>query len=216
VSHLDPHLGRTDHSQLAASNGKTDKRALEKLARSSEAVTQLPTPPPPVHVAKAEVPIEISTPGVGGSKNSSQTSVVSPPSSYHGGSSSTFNNATPTSVTPTSTLASLPLDEKEKIDPSSLEDQTHMWSGYKDDDLPEKTQGRLMRNLRHQIFYLYRRLFGIVFVTNLAIFVAVAVEGADAFQIGKIVVANLFVAILMRQDYVIDAFFTVFTSVPSS
>lgn len=160
-----------------------------------------------MQVVKAEASTEISKVV---SKNSSVSSVTTPPSSFND-SSSTLNT-----TLPASTHTSLPLDEKEKVEPSSLEDQTHMWSGYKDDDLPEKFQGRFIRNFRHQILYLYRRLFGVVFVTNLAIFIAVAVKGANALQIGKIVVANIFVAILMRQDYVIDAFFTVLTSVPSS
>jgi len=109
-----------------------------------------------------------------------------------------------------------PHGEKGKIDSSSLEDQTHIWADYQHAILPEKTQGRFVRNLRHQIFYLYRRLFGVVFLTNLAIFINVAVKGANAATLGKIVIANIFVAILMRQDYVIDAFFTVFTAAPSS
>lgn len=99
---------------------------------------------------------------------------------------------------------------------SSLEKQDYAWSGYEDDELPDKTQGKVARNLRHQIFSLYRRLFGVVFVTNLVIFISVVIKGANAQKLGGIVVANLFCAILMRQDYVINAFFNVFCSVPSS
>ncbi|KAF5388425.1 hypothetical protein D9615_000845 [Tricholomella constricta] len=114
------------------------------------------------------------------------------------------------------TVVSLPLSGKEKIESSALEDQTHIWAGYEQDILPDKTQGRFLRNIRHQILYLYRRIFGVVFLANFGLFVAVAVRGANAAQLGKIVIANLFVAILMRQDYVVDAFFAVFTAVPSS
>ncbi|KAI0769002.1 hypothetical protein BD413DRAFT_614042 [Trametes elegans] len=94
------------------------------------------------------------------------------------------------------------------------------WEGYLDDDLPEKTQGHWTRNLRFQVFSLYRRLFGIVFVTNMAVFIATCVQGgvqgADAQYLGKIAIANIFVAILMRQDYVINAFFTVACAAPRS
>lgn len=128
-------------------------------------------------------------------------------------SSSISSTVTSTNV---STAVSLSGNEKDFVKPASLEDQTYMWSGYLEDELPEKSQGRAMRNLRHQIFYLYRRLFGVVFLTNFGIFIAVIVQGANSRQIGQIVLANLFVAILMRQDYVIDAFFTVLTAVPSS
>ena len=99
-----------------------------------------------------------------------------------------------------------------------VEKQATSWDGYKDDEIPEKTQGKAARNLRHQIFTLYRRLFGVVFVTNVAVLIATLVrtKGMDAQHLGLIVVANLFCAILMRQDYVINAFFTIACAVPSS
>lgn len=51
----------------------------------------------------------------------------------------------------------------------------------------------------------------------MSIFVATLIRGgANAQQLGEIVVANLFCAILMRQDYVINAFFNVFCAVPTS
>lgn len=93
----------------------------------------------------------------------------------------------------------------------------HFWDGYEDDVLPEKSHGKYLRNLRHQVFSLYRRLFGVVFVVNMAILISLFVKGGtNAQELGLIVVANLFCAILMRQDYVINAFFTVFCAVPAS
>ncbi|TFK88202.1 hypothetical protein K466DRAFT_598845 [Polyporus arcularius HHB13444] len=91
------------------------------------------------------------------------------------------------------------------------------WEGYLDDELPEKTHDHFLRNVRFQIFSLYRRLFGIVFITNMAIFIATCVRGdMDANYLGKVSVANIFVAVLMRQDYVINAFFLVATAAPRS
>ena len=56
-----------------------------------------------------------------------------------------------------------------------------------------------------------------VFITNMAILIAFCVEGVlSAKKLGLVVLSNLFCAILMRQDYVINAFFDVFTAVPSS
>ncbi|KAI0057830.1 hypothetical protein BV25DRAFT_1811902 [Artomyces pyxidatus] len=104
----------------------------------------------------------------------------------------------------------------EKISSSTLE-KGLAWDGYEADELPDKTQNRFLRNLRHQALTLYRRLFGVVFVANLAIFVwTLARGGSNTKHLGLIVVANLFCSILMRQDYVINAFFEVFTSVPAS
>ncbi|KAH9891585.1 hypothetical protein C8Q73DRAFT_649944 [Cubamyces lactineus] len=117
----------------------------------------------------------------------------------------------------TSTAASSISDKKSEL---SAEKGSPSWNGYLDDELPEKTQGHWVRNLRFQIFSLYRRLFGIVFITNMAVFIATCVQnglqGADAQYIGKVAIANIFVAVLMRQDYVINAFFTVACAAPRS
>ncbi len=99
---------------------------------------------------------------------------------------------------------------------SSLE-KADPWDGFGNDILPPKRQGRFLRNLRHQIFSLYRRLFGIVFAVNFSIFIAIACHGgASAQRLGLIVVANLSSSIFMRQDYVINAFFILFCAVPLS
>ncbi|KAL4250630.1 Adenylate-forming domain-containing protein [Abortiporus biennis] len=93
------------------------------------------------------------------------------------------------------------------------------WEGYDQTPLPEKTQGHFARNARHQIFSLYRRLFGVVFATNMGVLIATFVKGGlnvSAQHLGLIVISNLFVSIVMRQDYVINAWFLVFTSVPLS
>ncbi|KAJ7459865.1 nonribosomal peptide synthetase 12 [Mycena latifolia] len=95
--------------------------------------------------------------------------------------------------------------------------QKEVWDGYEKDVLPDKKEGKIIRNLRHQIFSLYRRLFGVVFVTNMGIFVSLLIRGgANAERLGMITLANLFCAILMRQDYVVNAFFNVFCAVPTS
>ena len=99
---------------------------------------------------------------------------------------------------------------------STLE-KAEPWDGYENDALPPKKQARYLRNLRHQIFSLYRRLFGIVFVVNISIFIAILCQGgATAQHLGLIVIANISSSIFMRQDYVINAFFAFFCAVPLS
>ena len=94
---------------------------------------------------------------------------------------------------------------------------TNFWDGFEDDELPAKTQGKIFRNLRHQIFSLYRRLFSIVFIVNMAVLIWIFVKGeTNAQELGQIVIANIFASVLMRQDHVINTFFHVFTAVPSS
>ncbi|ETW84500.1 hypothetical protein HETIRDRAFT_444247 [Heterobasidion irregulare TC 32-1] len=117
-------------------------------------------------------------------------------------------------------LPHTPVDSS-RLSPSyssaSVLEKGNVWDGYLEDDIPDKTQGRLIRNLRHQIFSLYRRLFGVIFVTNMAVFIATLVrDEANPSHLALIVVANLFCAILMRQDHVINTFFNVFCAVPSS
>ncbi|KAF5387183.1 hypothetical protein D9615_001581 [Tricholomella constricta] len=105
---------------------------------------------------------------------------------------------------------------KKEIDPSALEDQTSIWAGYKQDVMPQKSQGPFMRKLRYQVASLCRRLFGLVFFINFLVLIGIASKGANALKVNEVVVGNLFVAVLMRQDYVIDAFYILFTAVPSS
>ncbi|QRW18853.1 AMP binding enzyme [Rhizoctonia solani] len=63
------------------------------------------------------------------------------------------------------------------------------WDGYLDDELPEKMEPKYVRNLRHIVFSLYRRLFGVVFIVNMSIFIHALVEGGlPANKIGTIVV----------------------------
>ena len=88
---------------------------------------------------------------------------------------------------------------------------------HADDDLPEKMQGHYIRNLRHQIFTLYRKLFVVIFVANLVAFAALfSLDHHSTEHIGLAVVSNIFCAILIRQEYVINLLFTVFCAVPSS
>ena len=94
---------------------------------------------------------------------------------------------------------------------------SNSWEDYRDDALPDKTNGHYLRNLRFQIFVIYRRLFGVVFVTNMAIFVATAIKGDfTAMSLGQIVIANIFVSVLIRLEHVVNILFYIFCSVPPS
>lgn len=113
------------------------------------------------------------------------------------------------------------LQEKEvtSTDASSVApslEKEDILAGFQDDVLPEKEDGRAVRFLRHQVFTLYRKLFSVVFLTNLGIFIWLLVRGTNAEEVAGVTVANLFVSILHRQDYVINAYFWLFTRVPLS
>lgn len=113
------------------------------------------------------------------------------------------------------------VNEKAIIQSSIVDDggveKGYAWDGYLEDPLPDKTQGKWSRNVRHQVFSLYRRLFGVIFVVNVSILIArLAQGGLSSPEIGMIAIANIFCAILMRQDHVVNAFFAVFCAVPPS
>lgn len=149
-------------------------------------------------------------------------SPVPPPPVYQPEQASKIEQVMDTSITPSSTSVNSGIHGAHTLvdseSTSTIEKgEGPYWEGYENDPIPDKTQNKVIRNLRHQIFTLYRRLFGVVFIVNVSILVAtMARGGANAQQIGLIVVSNLFCAILMRQDYVINVFFNVFCSVPAS
>ncbi|KAF9527759.1 hypothetical protein CPB83DRAFT_883979 [Crepidotus variabilis] len=142
-----------------------------------------------------------------------QVQAVAPvyfPNDRHGdstASSSQNSSQNSSKVDVSTTETSLELGVKEREYP---------WSGYKEDPLPEKEDHKIIRNLRHQLFNLYRRLFSFIFFANMAIFIAFCVYGVNAQRIGTVLVSNLFTSILMRQDYIINAWFIIFTLPPKS
>ncbi|KAJ4482067.1 hypothetical protein J3R30DRAFT_3286838 [Lentinula aciculospora] len=110
-----------------------------------------------------------------------------------------------------------PSDSSEEKESSlSLDEKTISWEDFRNDPLLDKKQSRITRNLRFQIFNIYRRLFSVVFIANIAIFIAFCVRGASVPKFGEVAIANLFVAILFRQDYVINALFFILCSAPKS
>lgn len=98
---------------------------------------------------------------------------------------------------------------------SSLESQDIL-TGFEDDTLPDKENGRPVRFLRHQVLTLYRKLFILVFLINLGIFAWFLTKEANAQRIAGVTVANLFIAVVHRQEYVVNAYYWLFTQVPLS
>lgn len=169
-------------------NGKTDKKALRQLALDTLSQASIDH-----QGIKENPPVKIES-----TSSDSISLQVSQPASKT--SVSSLQTTMSSTIPPNSTDVSL----SEKAEP---------WEGYMEEVLPRKG---VASNVRHQILTLYRRIFGVVFVTNVSILIAILVRGTDAQQLGLIVISNLMVAILMRQDYIINIFFNVFCAVPSS
>lgn len=85
-----------------------------------------------------------------------------------------------------------------------------------DEDLPEKKWGRPFRGLVHRILIVYRRLFTLVGLANIAAVVAMVCVGMRRDWMSYLTAANLTLAILMRQDFFLNAMWTVCCSVPTS
>ncbi|KAG4418099.1 hypothetical protein IFR04_008760 [Cadophora malorum] len=85
--------------------------------------------------------------------------------------------------------------------------------------VPEKKGIHKLRALRHRILSLYRRLFTLVFIVNLAavyLMISFGKTGKGLQNMSTATAANLTVAVLMRQEYVINALFTIACAVPTS
>ncbi|KAF4959947.1 hypothetical protein FGADI_1450 [Fusarium gaditjirri] len=80
--------------------------------------------------------------------------------------------------------------------------------------LPDKTMARPLRGLRHRIFIAYRTLFSLTGGLNLAALICVIALQLNSEWLGIITAINLVMAVLVRQDMVINILYTIFCSVP--
>ncbi|TQN65722.1 Adenylate-forming reductase [Colletotrichum shisoi] len=85
-----------------------------------------------------------------------------------------------------------------------------------DRDVPAKTLARPCRGFVHRIAIVYRRLFTIVGALNIAAVVALAFAGFQRTWLGTLTAVNLLVAVLARQDLVVNALYAVTCNVPTS
>ncbi|KAF5022546.1 hypothetical protein F66182_5379 [Fusarium sp. NRRL 66182] len=92
---------------------------------------------------------------------------------------------------------------------TTLADKLDLESG-----LPDKTMGQPFRGLRHRILIVYRTLFSLIGVLNLAALICVIALHLKSEWLGTIMAINLAVAVLVRQENMINALYAVFCSVP--
>lgn len=88
-------------------------------------------------------------------------------------------------------------------------------------NLPEKKGRHGLRAVRLSFFSLYRRFFCVAFFSNLIVIIILSVQAhkTQKIKLADLATAssvNITVAILMRQDYVINAIWTTFCSMPRS
>ncbi|KAI9148337.1 Adenylate-forming reductase [Paramyrothecium foliicola] len=175
-------------------NGKADKRALKAIA-SGEAVPTMAVPPPvapPAPVQVHAVPdhsLILQTPPSSESdkNNMYQLSELASPATLVG------------------SQDALPTLEKGEIDIVSGEPEEF--------DLPQKKGFHGWRWIRHRGLSAYRKLFGVIFLTNIAVFIWMLWQSRNVNfslplpHIATAVSANLLCAVLLRQDYVVNLIF---------
>ena len=82
--------------------------------------------------------------------------------------------------------------------------------------LPYKRERRVWRRMRHNLLAVYQRLFTIVFVGNMIAFIIILVayrnarpSGPPLSNVATATAANILGAILIRQEYVVNALYTI-------
>ncbi|KAL4783417.1 hypothetical protein BJX76DRAFT_357972, partial [Aspergillus varians] len=111
------------------------------------------------------------------------------------------------------------LEEKKEVRASAISTPSNSLSLLQKETipLPEKKQGKPWRGLRYRIFIVYRRLFSLIFLANIAMLIClVTIPSIDRQHISSVAFANLTVAILVRQDAVINILYTLCCSIPKS
>ncbi|KAK8041475.1 non-ribosomal peptide synthetase [Apiospora phragmitis] len=83
-------------------------------------------------------------------------------------------------------------------------------------DIPEKNIRKPFRGIVYRIFIVYRFLFFLVGLSNLAALIAIFVTGVDRHWLSTMTAINLALAVMMRQDFIINALYTICCSVPKS
>ncbi|CAG1991220.1 unnamed protein product [Fusarium graminearum] len=94
---------------------------------------------------------------------------------------------------------------------ATLTDKLDLESG-----IPDKAMARPLRGLRRRVFIVYRTLFSLIGLLNLAALICVIALHLDSEWLGIITAINLAVAVLVRQDTVINILYTIFCSMPKS
>lgn len=82
--------------------------------------------------------------------------------------------------------------------------------------VPQKDLPQPFRGLIYRIFIPYRFLFSLVYLANIAAAIAIYITGPDHEWLGTMTAINLALAVLIRQDFVINAVYTVSCSFPKS
>jgi hypothetical protein len=75
---------------------------------------------------------------------------------------------------------------------------------------------RISQELRYRIWFVYRRIFSLVWLANIAVLIAFFLVHIDRTWLTTIALVNLTISIVIRQDFIINLIFTLCCAVPLS
>jgi hypothetical protein len=147
------------------------------------------------------------------------TLLSSPEAAYHSPLSS-LTKFTPSQTTLSQNTLSHIQFSSESLVNTSLNQEQDLEKGIQ---LPQKRHGWLTRHTRYTIFTTYRRLFTFVVIVNLiSILIVINIEDKGILNVqfssslATAASANLFVTTAVRQDYILNTFFRLFSLIPIS
>ncbi|KAF6845514.1 nonribosomal peptide synthetase 12 [Colletotrichum musicola] len=203
-------------------NGKVDKRVLRDIAGGAApapAPAALPSGPGSFSVPRPPpIAVGLPTPPKSSGGSSVSTEVASPTKSEGGLTLVDSRNFTLVHSRSTSD----PDMEKSGAFGSEIEHEDDEPEKQVDHELPSKNGFHGWRWIRHRGLNAYRKLFGVIFVANLAVFALLLWNARDAGfslplnHLATAVSANLLGAVLLRQDYVVNFLFWACSRVPTS
>lgn len=133
--------------------------------------------------------------------------------------------ATVTPSSSTSTLEHVSVDDSASSSGSSIslseeKEKAQTVSVIRPYDLdapvPEKVLGKKARGLKFRVAIIYRRLFSVVGLLNIAAAIALVLTDLQRAWLSNMVAINLLLAVLMRQEFFINALYECFVNIPTS
>jgi amino acid adenylation domain-containing protein len=132
--------------------------------------------------------------------------VVAPVSTTASSSGSSEDVSIVVSNTATSLSSSSSVDlAEEKTPPFDLEAA-----------IPSKLHAKNTRNVRHRVLIVYRSLFSLVGLANIAAALVIILSSFPRDWAATVTAINVTLAVLMRQEFVVNALYAVFCNVPTS
>ncbi|KAF6802337.1 nonribosomal peptide synthetase 12 [Colletotrichum sojae] len=200
-------------------NGKVDKRVLRDIAGGA-APAALPTGPGSFSVPRPPpIAVGLPTPPKSSGGSSVGTEIASPTKSEGGLTLVDSRNFT---LVHSRSTSDPDMEKSGAFGAAEIEHEDDEPEKQVDHELPSKNGFHGWRWIRHRGLNAYRKLFGVIFVANLAVFALLLWNARDVGfslplnHLATAVSANLLGAVLLRQDYVVNFLFWACSRVPTS